>query len=286
VKARFLVVLIVFCTLLAAGGEGLLYGDPGRDITSGRVNTRSKFSFQYGRIEARIKLPKTADGLWPAFWMLGEDLPAAGWPACGEIDILEMGGRRGIDTDNQERYFSGAAHWGSLENGGHPNYAVFTASEYGLQDGFHLYTLIWDEASLEMYLDLDAYPRAKPYFRMSLRADAGAYFQKPFFIIFNLAVGGVYPGIYESRGITALNAANNYEARMYVDFVKVYDTKGRLVWQDLFDAETLEASVWNIEENDEGGGNRELQSYRRENVSTGKEPSTGKNCLILSARRR
>jgi beta-glucanase (GH16 family) len=284
-KTRFFIVLPVFFTLVSAGGP--LYGDPRGDITSGRVNTRSKFSFQYGRIEASIKLPKTADGLWPAFWMLGGDLETVGWPACGEIDILEMGSGAGIAANSQERYFNGAAHWGSLENGGHPNYTVFTASEYSLQDGFHLYTLVWDAASVKMYLDIDKYPGAQPYFQMDIQnAAVRAYFQKPFFIVFNLAAGGVYTGIYESRGITALNAANNYEARMYIDFVKVYDTRGHILWQDLFDGIAPDETVWNIEENDDGGGNRELQSYRKQNVSTGKEPATGKSCLVLSAKKR
>jgi hypothetical protein len=198
-----------------------------------------------------------------------------------------MGSKAGIKKNSQERYFNGAAHWGAIENGAYPNYALFTTSGYSLQDGFHLYTLIWDETSIKMYLDLDARPEAAPYFQMDIQNPAvREYFQKPFFIVFNLAVGGTYTGIYESRGITALNASNNYEARMYIDFVTVYDTKGRIIWQDLFDASSPRGDMWNIEENDDGGGNRELQSYKKENVFTGKEPATGKSCLILSAKKR
>jgi beta-glucanase (GH16 family) len=206
--------------------------------------------------------------------------------ACGEIDILEMGSGAGIEKKLQDRYFNGAAHWGSVENGGHPNYSVFTTGDYNLQDGFHVFTLLWDETSIEMYLDRDTYPGRSPHFKMDIGDDTvGRYFKKKFFIIFNLAVGGAYPAIYEAAGISALNPANNYEARMYVDYVKVYDPTGDLLWQDLFDSGALDTAKWNIEQNDDGGGNRELQSYRARNVSVGPEPNTGKSCLILSAKR-
>jgi hypothetical protein len=266
-----------------------------RPVTSGRVNTHNKFAFQYGRIDAAIKLPKTADGLWPAFWMMGEDY-SGGWPECGEIDIMEMGSRDGIRGGVQDRFLSRGAHWGSLgENNGHPAYTINSSRPASLQDGFHLYTMVWDKTKITMYLDpeldseLAIKPGAKPYFEMRIDvydgpSPVGDYFHKPFFIIFNLAVGGDFPGIYDINGISALNPENKYEARMYVDFVRVFDGKN-LMWQDMFDGETPDETKWNIEENDDGGGNHELQSYRRQNVSLGPEPETGRRCLILAAKR-
>ena len=257
-------------------------GEAGKTISSSRVNTLNKFSFQYGRIEARIKLPKTANGLWPAFWMMGSDFPETGWPGCGEIDIMEMGNRAGISRGTQDRYFNGAAHWGAEQSGGHPNYSRESLSEYSLQDGnFHTFTLIWDEKYIRMFLDNNP----DPYFIMDIENEAvRSYFHKPYFIILNLAVGGSFPGIYDARDITALNPANNHEARMYVDFVRVYNTEGTLVWEDDFDTGTINPGKWNIEENNLGGGNRELQLCRKRNVSAGPEPETGSQCLILTAR--
>mgnify|MGYP004514311545 CR=1 FL=1 len=74
----------------------------GHAFTSGRVNTCGKVGFTYGIVEARIKLPKTANGLWPAFWMMGDDIKECGWPACGETDVLEMGHADGIMDGTQD----------------------------------------------------------------------------------------------------------------------------------------------------------------------------------------
>jgi beta-glucanase (GH16 family) len=159
---------------------------------------------------------------------------------------------------------------------------------YSLQDDFHLYTMIWNENAIRMYLDLDKNPEAEPYYEMLIDSREGEYavadyFHKPFFIIFNLAVGGDFPQIYTIEEITALNPQNHYQARMYIDYVNVYDLDGHLIWQDAFDGETLDESHWNIEVNDDGGGNHELQSYRRQNVSVETDPASGKCCLILTA---
>ncbi|MCM1033583.1 MAG: family 16 glycosylhydrolase [Odoribacter sp.] len=222
------------CLILTARREEFR----GRHFTSGRINSRELFAFTHGKIEAAIKLPKTANGLWPAFWMMGNDHREVGWPRCGEIDILEMGNATGISTGFQEQYFNGACHWGP----GWPNasYANAVTKSYSLQDGeYHLYTLIWDEDYLSMYVDLDRIPRQTPYFRMSITCDdpgnewsAGNYFHKNNFILFNLAVGGNFPGIHNAEGITALNDENGQQASMYVNYVKVYQ-KG-IPGEDIF----------------------------------------------------
>jgi beta-glucanase (GH16 family) len=193
--------------------------------TSGRIDTGGKLAVQYGKIEARIKLPKTANGLWPAFWMLGTDHPEVGWPRCGEIDILEMGSHKGINNQTQDRLFNGACHWGEdFNHGRYPQFSNYVEHYRSMQDDFHLFTLFWDEDSLRMYLDLDRYPDAEPYFVLPISGDAAEnhpsrYYHKPFFIIFNLAVGGNYTEILNIDGITALE---NGDAHMYIDYIRIY----------------------------------------------------------------
>lgn len=200
----------------------------GKPFTSGRVNSMGKKYFTHGKVEAYICLPKTANGLWPAYWMMGNDFSTVGWPRCGEIDILEMGNSQGIKTGSQETYFNGACHWGFYKNGAYPNYAKSSNAPYSLQDGeFHLYTLIWDEKSIKMYLDLDKNPNVAPYYEMGIEGTddewaTGLYFHHDHFILFNLAVGGHFTGIVNNPGgITAL-PTDGSEAKMYVDFVRVY----------------------------------------------------------------
>lgn len=210
------------CLILTAKKEQYL----NKSVTSGRLTTRDKVFFKYGKIEASVKLPKTANGLWPAFWMMGNDFSKVGWPRCGEIDILEMGHSNGIRNNTQDKFFNGACHWGPRA-GNNPMYAKDSTSGYGLQDGFHLWTLIWDESAVKMYLDLDKYPNASPYFEMGISnmtndTSPGLYFNKEFFILFNLAIGGHFPGINNVNNVTALA---NGDAHMYVDYVKVYQKK-------------------------------------------------------------
>ncbi|MDE7381328.1 MAG: family 16 glycosylhydrolase [Muribaculaceae bacterium] len=203
-----------------------------RHFTSGRVNSMHLVTFTHGKIEASIKLPATANGLWPAFWMMGNDYSEVGWPKCGETDILEMGHSDGIKNGTTDRYFNGACHWGQ----GWPqaSYAKSATKSYSLQDGeFHLFTLIWDENNYKMYVDLDKNPVQVPYYSIGITCDdpgnewsAGNYFHKENFILFNLAVGGNFPGIHDAAGITAINEDNGQEASMYVNYVKIYQKEG------------------------------------------------------------
>lgn len=211
------------CLILTAKKENYA----GKSFTSGRLNTNGKYTFTYGKVEASIKLPKTANGLWPAFWLLGKAYETVSWPACSEIDILEMGHQDGIRQGKTETYFNGAIHWGTAWDQHAQDYGPKNeVAPYSLQDGkFHLYTLIWNEEKIAMYLDLDKRPEAKPYFEMAItdKSDPiwspGNYLHQDCFIIFNLAVGGNFPGIWNPSLITALPDG---EAKMYVDFVKVY----------------------------------------------------------------
>lgn len=196
-------------------------------FTSGRINTQGKVKVCHGIVEARIKFPKTANGLWPAFWLLGDNYRDCGWPRCGEIDILEMGNQDGIKQNSQATLFNGACHWGYYnDKGQYPNHYQAHDNAYSLQDGkFHTFTLCWDEKELKMFVDRDINKDAKPYFTMDI-ADktndlaAGNYFHHDFFIIFNLAVGGLFTSITAPGDISALSYKE--EARMYVDWVRVY----------------------------------------------------------------
>lgn len=232
-----------------------------RPCTSARLNTQDKVTIQYGKIEARIAFPYTADGLWPAFWMLGnnlatnlgdnddidsqvEQLAKEGrvvWPKCGEIDIVEMGHSDGIKAGTQDRYFNGAAHWGeSFNNGMYPNTAGVKTADYAVQGDFHLFTVIWTEDSLAMYLDQDLYPDTEPYFQLSLREkevnQPGHYFNHPFYLVLNLSVGGFFPGMPAEekypelitdqdpsfQQVTAL-PQDGTPVKMYVDYIRVYE---------------------------------------------------------------
>jgi beta-glucanase (GH16 family) len=231
-----------------------------RPCTSARLNTQDKVTVEYGKVEARIAFPYTADGLWPAFWMLGNnlatnlgdnddidkrmaELEAEGrvvWPKCGEIDICEMGHHYGIENGIQDRYFNGACHWGeSFNNGAYPNVGQFHTWDYPVQGDFHLFTLIWSEDSIAMYLDQDRYPDTEPYFQLSLRGkevnEPGHYFNHPFYLVLNLSVGGFFPAMPAAekypevipsddpsfQRVTAL-PADGSPVKMYVDYIRVY----------------------------------------------------------------
>lgn len=241
------------CLILTARRENY----NGRNFTSGRLNTKNRIAFTHGKVEAAIKLPKTANGLWPAFWMMGNDYDAVNWPRCGETDILEMGNAEGIARGVQERYFNGACHWG--QSWPNASYANSSTKAYSLQDGeFHLYTLLWDENGVKMYVDLDQYPVQNPYYAMDCPATddtnaPGYYFHKDNFIIFNLAVGGDFTGIHDADQITALNDVNNQQASMYVNYLKIYQKGGEGEHTDFLDpGDDLNAAIAEItvEKND------------------------------------
>ena len=209
-----------------------------RHFTSGRVTTEGKVNFTHGKIEASLKIPKTYKGLWPAFWMMGEDYGERGWPRCGETDIMEMGNSAGFRKNEGESYFNGACHWGFYnEDWQYPNYAKASNWDYSLQDGeFHLFTCYWTPDYFKMYVDLDKYPDSPCYFEMGITTPEGEendpsqdidwsawrYFHKPQHILLNLAVGGHFPGITKADGITALNDENGQQASYYINYVKVY----------------------------------------------------------------
>jgi len=196
----------------------------GKTCTSGRVNSKNKLYYTYGKIETRIKFPNTANGLWPAFWQMGNDFDQVGWPRCGETDLIELGHTDGIKKGTQDRYFNGALHLGSAWNTVWSDAQSITYP-YSIEDTFHIVTMIWTPTSIEMYMDRDAHPGVKPYFSAKLESNNDPYynremvFGKPNFIIANLAVGGNFPQIWDINQVTALADGPR---SVYIDWIRIY----------------------------------------------------------------
>ena len=154
---------------------------PDGTVTSARLITKDRFAVQYGLIEARIKVPGGI-GTWPAFWMLGSDIDEVGWPACGEIDVMEHVGSDPCTVH-------GTVHApGYAGLGGGLGAAHRTGSD--LSHDFHIYGIDWDASHITWLLD------GRPYHRMTAAEAPGSVwpFRHPFFLVVNLAVGGAWPG--------------------------------------------------------------------------------------------
>lgn len=174
----------------------------GKSYTSTRMHTKRAWTF--GKIEARMKLPY-GKGLWPAFWMLGSSINTVGWPACGEIDIMEMIGGTTTGNGGDGRVF-GTAHW---NQGGHASYGLSTALSSGrLADDFHTYSIVWDNKQIIWYLD------NVQYCVINTQPTGLNAFRAPHFIILNLAVGGNWPG--------SPDATTTFPQLLEVDYVRVY----------------------------------------------------------------
>ena len=176
----------------------------GASYTSARLITKGKFSFTYGTVEARIALP-TGKGIWPAFWMLGENIDEVSWPACGEIDIIE--------AVNSENIVYGTNHWQS--EGKQADYGNNTSDFHGASTElniaeFHTYKFTWDEKLIAMYVD------DFKYHEISIEDNAGGTdaFHKPFFFLLNVAVAGNWPGFEVDD--------SQFPNEMLVDYIRVY----------------------------------------------------------------
>jgi len=173
----------------------------GRNYTSARITTQNKFDFKYGRIEARIKLPY-GQGIWPAFWMLGANFGQVGWPSCGEIDIMEM-----VGGTNKDNTCHSTIHWDN--NGSHAQYGQsYTLPSGILADNFHVFSVRWNAQSIRGYIN------DIKYFEADITPAGLNEFQKNFFIILNVAVGGNWPGSPDDSTV--------FPQTMEVDWVRVY----------------------------------------------------------------
>lgn len=191
------------CLVLAARKENY----QGYNYTSARLKTQGLHAWRYGRIEARIKIP-FGRGIWPAFWMLGEDISTHGWPGCGEIDIMENIGHR-LDTVRGTIHGPGYSRDDSIG-------ADFVLHGNNFSDDFHLFAIEWMPEQLVWYVDDYRTNTLTP------RDVPGKWvFDHPFYILLNVAVGGHWPGYPDETTI--------FPQLMYVDYVRVYEQANHLV---------------------------------------------------------
>ena len=176
---------------------------PGGVYTSARLKTQNLFSVTYGKIEARMRLPY-GQGMWPAFWMMGADYADKGWPACGEIDIMENIGKEPFTIH-------GTVHGPGYSGAGGIGGTAVLGTGRHLSDDFHVFAVVWEENSIRFLLD------GEPYFRVTpSRLPAGAHwvFDHPFFLLLNLAIGGDWPG--------PPDRTTEFPQRLTVDYVRIY----------------------------------------------------------------
>lgn len=173
----------------------------GRAYTSARLSTRGKLEVTHGRIEARLRLP-AGRGLWPAFWMLGSDVAQVGWPACGEIDVVEA---RGAQPDR----VSSALHGPGYSAGNALIAAYERPDRAPLTDDFHVFAVDWSPGQAEFSVDGHSYHTER-----ASRLAHRWVFDHPFFLIVNLAVGGSFGGPPDET--------TPFPAELIVDHVRVY----------------------------------------------------------------
>ena len=171
----------------------------GNSYSSARIITKDKQSFKYGRIDIRARLPE-GQGLWPALWMLGQNFSTTGWPSCGEIDIMELVG-------HAPNKVHGTVHW--EHQGNHADFGGSKTLSSGIfADEFHVFTIKWDSQSITWYLD------DVQFHVIDITGPELTEFHQEFFFIFNVAVGGNWPG--------NPNASTNFPQKMVVDYVRVF----------------------------------------------------------------
>jgi beta-glucanase (GH16 family) len=181
------------------GGKLLIIGRKesyeSANYTSASLTTDGKFSWKYGKIEARMKLP-VGQGMWPAFWMLGQNIHQVDWPACGEIDIMEH--------INNENLLHGTVHW---LNGKHVSSGSTTPCDV---TKYHDYSIIWDENAIKLLLD------GEQYWEVNIKDNANntQAFHLPQYIILNLAIGGDWPKNPDASSV--------FPDTVFVDYVRVY----------------------------------------------------------------
>lgn len=176
----------------------------GRQYTSARLESSGgKFEHLYGRYEARLHLP-SGQGIWPAFWMLGNNIGSAGWPTCGEIDIMENIGK-------EPSILHGSLH-GPGYSGGNPLGQAYTLPNGAtFADGFHTFAIEWELNVVRFYIDDILYGTKTP---ADTPAGARWVYDHPFYLLLNVAVGGTWPGAPDSTTV--------FPQQMLADYVRVY----------------------------------------------------------------
>ncbi|MCU1288516.1 MAG: Beta-glucanase/beta-glucan synthetase [Acidobacteria bacterium] len=171
--------------------------------TSARLITKGKFDRKYGRFEARIKIPR-GQGMWAAFWMLGDNIEKVGWAACGEIDVMENIGR-------EPSTVYGTVHGPGYSGAGGIGGSHKLPDEQKFADEFHIYAADWTENKIKFYVDGTLYKTITP---KDLPAGKQWVYDHPFFMILNLAIGGNWGG--------APDDSTQFPQTMLIDYVRVY----------------------------------------------------------------
>jgi len=177
-----------------------------RNYTSARLKTLGKFEQAYGRFEARIRIP-SGQGVWPAFWMLGNNIAQAAWPTCGEVDIMENIGKEPATVH-------GTIH-GPGYSGSHGIGSPYSLPSGNFSDDFHVFAVEWEPNAIRFYVDNNLYATRMP---ADLPPGTTWVYDHPFFVILNLAIGGDWPGNPDKT--TA------FPQDMLVDYVRVYKRSG------------------------------------------------------------
>jgi len=194
--------LVITATKEGADGLDCWYGPC--QYTSARLTTKSKLQRQYGRFEARIQVP-SGKGYWPAFWLLGSDIDEVSWPGCGEIDVMENIGK-------EPTIVHGSLHGPAYFGGGALTdlYSLPDGSPFA--DASHNFAVEWEPEVIRFYVDGTLYSTRTP---ADVPADGKWVFEHPFFMLLNLAVGGLWPGDPD--------AETKFPQSMKVDYVRVYE---------------------------------------------------------------
>jgi beta-glucanase (GH16 family) len=186
-----------------AGRDGIR-----REYTSARLKTLGRFSRAYGRFEARIRVPR-GQGIWPAFWMLGDDIESAGWPTCGEIDIMENIGR-------EPAIVHGTLH-GPGYSGAQGIGAPYSSAGRPFADEFHVFGVEWEPDAIRWSVDGVTYQTRAP---VDLPRGARWVYDHPFFMLLNVAIGGNWPGTPDST--------TTFPQEMLIDWVRVHSRASRV----------------------------------------------------------
>jgi beta-glucanase (GH16 family) len=174
----------------------------GKEYTSSRIITQGKQEFQYGRVDIRALVPK-GQGIWPALWMLGNNITTVDWPKCGEIDIMEMIGGPGKDNT-----VHGTVHWDNAGTHASDGGKLSLTDGKILADEFHVFSIVWTPISITWFID------DVQYQVMDTSPPERSEFQNKFYFIFNVAVGGNWPG--------SPDASTTFPQQMAVDYIRVF----------------------------------------------------------------
>ena len=220
----------------------------GFNYTSAKITTKHSFHFTYGYLETRIKLPY-GKGIWPAFWMLGANIDINPWPNCGEIDIIEA-----INNDNTIYHY---LHFKGTDNNGN-DFGV--QKEFTNRDEFHTYGMEWTKDEIIVSID------NKENFRKKLSELGTDAFNKPFYLLINLAVGGNFPGFDIEK--------EKFPLEMIIDYIRIYQEEENyeylnkyLVWNDEFNDEILDTKKWSYSIGKDWGTNQiQYDTNRTDNI--------------------